>query len=107
MENDAPREDLGLDPKEYAAIAARFSALAPLLSGFFPGAAAKDAASTPAPDREDRGEGAKTVGDGMRKRGNREELLSALKPYLSKQRQEMADYLIRIGKLFDALQGRF
>ena len=40
-----------------------------------------------------------------KKENRREALLCALKPYLSPDRREMADYLIRICRVYDALTG--
>ena len=78
-------EDTGLSAEEFSALAERFSAVAPFLRGVFP------AAPEPAKKKDNR----------------REALLCALKPYLSPERREMADYLIRICRVYDALTGLF
>lgn len=84
--------DTGLSDEEFSALAERFSAVAPLLRGVFPPAAepgGQGAAKPPPKKKENR----------------REALLCALKPYLSPERREMADYLIRICRVYDALTG--
>lgn len=43
----------------------------------------------------------------FQKKSPRENLLIALKPYLSPGRREMADYLIRLCRVFDAFRGIF
>ena len=79
-------EDTGLSAEEFSALAERFSAVAPFLRGVFPAAP-----EPPAKKKDNR----------------REALLCALKPYLSPERREMADYLIRICRVYDALTGLF
>ena len=94
---DAPPEnqETGLSAEEFSALSERFSAVAPLLRGVFPPAAPvgwQGAAPPPPPPPK-------------KKENRREALLCALKPYLSPDRREMADYLIRICRVYDALTG--
>lgn len=88
-------EDTGLSAEEFSALAERFSAVAPLLRGVFP------AAPEPPPER------GVAQAPAKKKDNRREALLCALKPYLSPERREMADYLIRICRVYDALTGLF
>jgi len=106
----------GLSAEEFSALAERFSAVAPLLRTLFP---AKEPTPTegaaPAPvSATDREKGESPAGETAavmakvsppRKKGkHREALLCALKPYLSPERREMADYLIRVCRVYDTVR---
>ena len=91
---DAPPEnqETGLSAEEFSALSERFSAVAPLLRGVFPPPAPVGGQGVAPPPPK-------------KKENRREALLCALKPYLSPDRREMADYLIRICRVYDALTG--
>ena len=79
--NDAekmPHEEQGLPEQEFSELMQSISTMAPLVRGL-------------------------TGGKGGGKCSRREGLLLALKPYLSPTRCEVADYLIRIGRLQEML----
>lgn len=88
----------GLTAEEFSSLAERFSAVAPLLRGLIPAKEPETATAVPALAKK----------DAPRKKGSpREALLCALKPYLSPERREMADYLLRVCRVYDTLQGLF
>ena len=80
MTEPMPTEN-GLDEAEFSALLEKVGTVAPLLQGVL---------GKP----EGRG------GGGSR----RESLLLALKPYLSPERREMVEYLIRVGRISDLLR---
>lgn len=101
-DNALPEKDAtGLSAEEFSALAERFSAAVPLLRTL---AMAK--APPPQEGAVQKGEvpaGAR-VPPPHKKRNSREALLCALKPYLSPERQKMADYLIRVCRIYDAVR---
>ena len=79
MSDTLPPEGGGLDEGEFSALMDSIGTAAPLLSG------------VPGKGKGDDGKG----GDC----GRREALLIALKPYLSPERCELVEYLIRVGRI--------
>lgn len=117
-------EMTGLSAEEFSALAERFSAVAPLLRTLLPAKGAESAVGADSAVGESSAVGAgSAVGVGSaggaipamarglspsRKKGsNRETLLCALKPYLSPERREMADYLIRVCRIYDTVRELF
>ena len=83
MSEPMPTEG-GLDEAELSALMDSVSAVAPLLRGVLGGG--------------------KGEGEGKGKCSRREALLLALKPYLSGERCEAVDYLIRLARVGDAIR---
>lgn len=157
MADERAVSETGLSGEEFADLARRFAAVAPLLQAFFP---SKDQNAEPpgegTPIPADAGVGAENASGGsiltsagvkaenppdgsipagggfgtekppggaiptgggfgagipprgsFQKRSPRENLLISLKPYLSPGRREMADYLIRMCRVYDAFRGIF
>ncbi len=73
----------GLPEEEFSALLQSISTMAPLFKGVLGGGGGKGAEKGCSP---------------------REALLLALKPYLSPERCEMVDYLIRMGRLGDMIR---
>ena len=93
MAEDTPlrptTEQEGISEEELSGLLGSISAMAPLLKGLLSPAEGKKVAPPPA------------EGNGCRRR---EALLLALKPYLSPERCEMVEYLIRVGRISDLLR---
>lgn len=83
MSEPMPTEG-GLDEAELSALMDSVSAVAPLLRGVLGGG--------------------KGEGEGKGKCSRREALLLALKPYLSPERCDMVEYLIRMSRISDLLR---
>ena len=86
-ENELLNKEDGLPEGEFSALLQSVSTMAPLLKGFF---AHPDKGESPGPHKS--------------RCARREALLIALKPYLSPERCEAVDYLVRLARVGDAIR---
>lgn len=114
IEQETAHESTGLSAEEFSALAERFSTVAPLLRGLL-GSTKEEREVTTVAEAEKEKEsvpaGAFSIGRdgkkpflGHRKCAPREALLLALCPYLSPERREMAEYLVRISRIYDTVR---
>ena len=92
-------EQEGLPDEEFSRLMQSVSAMAPLLKGFF---SPKPNTNHDRHDGQDHHEPPFRGGKDARPR--REALLLALKPYLSPERCDAVDYLIRLARVGDAIR---